>query len=109
MTSKEKSWHRKNQLGSRIEGWSGSRISVREKDKQAGNENHEFVICRTNQDESAADTRRAEREERPRHEKENQTDTTASGMGERDLDPSGNGKLQRAANKKPVAQPNDGC
>jgi hypothetical protein len=44
MTSKEKSWHRKNQLGSRIEGWSGSRISVREKDKQAGNENHEFVM-----------------------------------------------------------------
>jgi hypothetical protein len=67
------------------------------------------LSCRTNQDESAADTRRAEREERPRHEKENQTDTTASGMGERDLDPSGNGKLQRAANKKPVAQPNDGC
>jgi hypothetical protein len=29
--------------------------------------------CRTNQGESAADTRRTEQEERPRHEKENQT------------------------------------
>jgi hypothetical protein len=80
---------------------------VREKDKQAGNENHEF--SRMNQDESATDTRRAEREERPRNEKENQIGTTASGLGDRDLDPSGNGKRQRAPNQKPVAQPNGGC
>jgi hypothetical protein len=78
--------------------------------------------CRTNKNESATDTRRAEREERPRHEKENQTGSTASGLGDRDLDLSGNGKWgdrdldlsgngkwQRAANQKPVAQPNGGC
>jgi hypothetical protein len=64
---------------------------------------------RANQDESAADTRRAEQEERPRREKENHIITTARGLGDRDLDPSGNVKRQRAANQKPVAQPNDGC
>jgi hypothetical protein len=65
--------------------------------------------CRTNQGESAANTRRTEQEERPRHEKENQTGTTASGLSHRDLDLSGNGKWKRAANQKPVAQPNGSC
>jgi hypothetical protein len=62
---------------------------------------------RMNQDELAADTRCAEWGERPRHEKENQTGTITHGLSDRDLDPSVNGKRQRAANQKLVAQPNN--
>jgi hypothetical protein len=81
---------------------------VRENDKKQAMKIMSFP-CRTNQGESAADTRRTEWEEQPRHEKENQTGTTASGLGDRDLNLSGNGKWQRVAKQKPVAQPNDGC